>query len=163
MLDSCTCEECVSCCKSYPGWFTPDEALRAIEAGFASRFMLDWFEPDSRLGNKERIFVLSPAGVGFEGRSAPEYSIGELLQFVVTGTNPIDLRCTFLTQDEKCEIHNTLFKPVQCRSFNQCDESTHDNWVNKLEVAKLWEGRQDVVEKWKAVGMRSDGFGGKEE
>jgi hypothetical protein len=52
----CSCETCLAYC-ARPGWWTVDEATRAIEAGYASRMMLE-MAPDKTYG------VLAPAFKG---------------------------------------------------------------------------------------------------
>lgn len=71
-VESCTCADCRRGCQRNPGWFTPEEARATIAAGYTSRLMRDWLEPNSRLGNDERIYVLAPASLGSEGEDAPE-------------------------------------------------------------------------------------------
>ena len=44
----CTCHECVALCEANPGWMTPDEAMRAMDAGLASKLMLDFYVSDTQ-------------------------------------------------------------------------------------------------------------------
>ena len=88
----CTCAVCVSYC-ARPGWWTVDEARRALEAGYASRMMLE-MSPDNSFG------VLSPAFKGNELEFAQE-------RFKSGG-------CTFLIH-ERCELFGTGHTPLECR------------------------------------------------
>ncbi len=90
--EPCSCKVCLSYCRR-PGWWTVDEAARAMEAGYAERMMLE-MSPDRSFG------VLSPAFRGCEMQFAAQ-------QFAGRG-------CTFL-QDQLCELHGTGFMPLECR------------------------------------------------
>ncbi len=88
----CSCDICRNYCKR-PGWWTVDEAARAIEAGYGKRMMLE-MAPELTFG------VLSPAFKGCEVRfSYNEYAFAG---------------CTFLVND-KCELHGTGYQPLECR------------------------------------------------
>ncbi len=88
----CSCDVCQSYCKR-PGWWTVDEAARAIEAGYGKRMMLE-MAPGFTFG------VLSPAFKGCEVKFA--YN-----EYASNG-------CTFL-MDNKCELHRTGHQPLECR------------------------------------------------
>jgi hypothetical protein len=88
----CSCEVCVGYCKR-PGWWTVDEAERAVEAGYASRMMLE-MAPERSFG------VLSPAFKGCEGDFALERCASQ--------------GCTFL-KDNLCELFGTGHQPLECR------------------------------------------------
>ena len=90
--EPCSCDVCVNYCLR-PGWWTVEEAGRAIKDGFGNRMMLE-ISPDKRFG------VLSPAFKGNEG----EYSYQE---FSKNG-------CTFL-KGGLCELFGTGFQPLECR------------------------------------------------
>lgn len=90
--EPCACETCVRYC-ARPGWWSVDEAARAIEAGYATRMMLE-MAPDLTFG------VLSPAFKGNEVDFA-----NKLLS--LSG-------CTFLS-DGRCELHGTGVQPLECR------------------------------------------------
>ena len=38
----CACGQCAAQCRVAPGWYAPDEARRAINAGLAGLMMLDY-------------------------------------------------------------------------------------------------------------------------
>jgi hypothetical protein len=88
----CTCAVCLSYCQR-PGWWTVEEADRAINAGYAGRMMLE-MSPDFSFG------VLSPAFKGCEGKFASQL-------FAEKG-------CTFL-HDDLCELFDTGYQPLECR------------------------------------------------
>jgi len=88
----CACETCLAYC-ARPGWWTVEEAARAIEAGLAGRMMLE-MSPDRSFG------VLSPAFKGCEVDFAKQ--------------NHADRGCTFLA-DNRCELHGTGSQPLECR------------------------------------------------
>jgi hypothetical protein len=90
--EPCSCSICVSYCRR-PGWWTVEEAARAIEAGYADRMMLE-MSPDRSFG------VLSPAFRGCEVQFA-------MNEYASSG-------CTFL-KDARCELHATGLTPLECR------------------------------------------------
>ncbi len=90
--EPCDCEICKSYCKR-PGWWTVEEALNAMNAGYSNRMMLE-MAPEMTFG------VLSPAFKGCEGNYA-------LTIFSNQG-------CTFL-KNNLCELHGTGFQPLECR------------------------------------------------
>lgn len=143
-LESCTCEKCVAACTRVPGWMTPDEAQAALDEGHAGRLMRDWFEPDRELGNKKRIYVLCPASLGREGSDAPDS-----LHMLFLGYFG---RCTFL-RENRCELHDTGFKPVMCRTALLCQPDKQSPEGDKMPVAKLWNTRHGraVVKRWKQL------------
>jgi hypothetical protein len=90
--EPCSCEQCVSFCKR-PGWWTVDEATKAIETGLANRMMLE-VAPEFSFG------VLSPAFKGNEANYALQlYS---------------EQGCTFL-KENRCELFGSGNQPLECR------------------------------------------------
>ena len=89
---ACSCAVCLGYC-ARPGWWTVEEAARALAAGFGPRMMLE-IPPEQTFG------VLSPAFVGCEGGLA----------------NNLAARrgCSFL-KNQRCELHGSGFQPLECR------------------------------------------------
>jgi hypothetical protein len=90
--EPCSCKKCVSFCQR-PGWWSVEEASKAIDAGYGNRMMLE-ISPDRSFG------VLSPAFKGNESNYA-------LQIFSMYG-------CTFLN-NELCELFETGLQPLECR------------------------------------------------
>ncbi len=136
---SCTCSECVELCQRSPGWFEPEQAMRAMDAGLVDKIMCDWLEPCSEAGNDNRIFVLAAASVGHGGDSAPEMPMFGF----ITGWDKG--RCMFL-EDARCKLHDTDMKPLQCVSNYGCKREGLDNY----HMAKLWdsEAGRKAISKW---------------
>ena len=88
----CSCDICLNYCQR-PGWWTVEQATRAIDAGYADRMMLE-ISPELTFG------VLSPAYKGNEGNIAVQI-------FARQG-------CTFL-KDAHCELYGTGLQPLECR------------------------------------------------
>src|SRR5512146_176267 len=87
--EPCGCPICLSYC-TRPGWWTVEEAARALEAGLGDRMMLE-MAPDRSFG------VLSPAFKGNEQYFAlTEHASGG---------------CTFLNGD-RCALHGTGLQPL---------------------------------------------------
>lgn len=127
-VTTCACSKCVKMCEERPCWPTPDEAKAIIDAGLGNRLMSDWWA-DSTTGD---IHIISPAISGYEGKGAPFWPTG---------------RCTFLTQDNKCELHDIGLKPIEGRVADCKIEFTEN--VHEL-VAKTWDNNeaQQVVQNW---------------
>lgn len=89
--EPCSCEICRTYCVR-PGWWTVEEASRAIKAGYGSRMMLE-ISPEMTFG------VLAPAFKGCEGNYAFQ-------EYANNG-------CNFL-KDGLCELHGTGYEPLEC-------------------------------------------------
>jgi hypothetical protein len=129
--EPCSCEICMNYCIR-PGWWTVDEAARAIDAGYANRMMLE-MAPELTFG------VLSPAFIGCEGNFA-------LNIFAKQG-------CNFFIEN-KCELFGTGVQPLECRFCHherigkgkKCHADIEDEW-NTLKG-------QTLVRKWaKLIGF----------
>jgi hypothetical protein len=121
----------------------------AIEAGLAPKLMLDWYD-----GDDGKIYIIAPASDGCEGELAPEMDDDEpfYIRFIIPWNKG---RCVLLSDQRLCTIHDSGFKPHQCRLSFSCDtridynveESSYGNKV----VSDQWNtdiGRAVVVE-WK--------------
>ncbi len=123
----CSCKCCIEMCMR-PCWPLPEEAEKMIKAGLANKLWLDyWGDAD------DKIFIVGPAAVGYEGKDAPFWPIG---------------KCTFLKED-LCEIHNSGFKPFEGR-VSDCKKNLPDLHG---DVAQTWnsEKGREVVELWKEL------------
>lgn len=129
--ESCTCVECRSYCGQNPGFPTPQEAERLLDAGLGPRLMLDWWNAQEDGGHE--INLLCPAIKTYEGHKAPDDPTG---------------RCTFFTEDRLCEIHGPN-KPSGCtlvRHGNDCDARR----TIQAMIARQWDtdrGRV-LVNRW---------------
>lgn len=127
----CRCDICRSYCRR-PGWWTVEEAARAIRAGYAQRMMLE-MSPELTFG------VLSPAFKGNEGNFAMQVFAGR--------------GCTFL-QDELCELFGTGLEPLECRYCHhtraglgeKCHFAIESDWHSK-------EGRLLIVQWGELTGF----------
>jgi hypothetical protein len=88
----CACETCLAYC-ARPGWWTVEEAARALDAGYGKRMMLE-MAPDRSFA------VLSPAFKGNELAFAKQIFA--------------DQGCTFF-KETRCELHGTGLQPLECR------------------------------------------------
>lgn len=121
----CICEACVGYC-ARPGWWTVEEAARAMEAGYANRMMLE-IAPELTFG------VLSPAFKGCERSFARN-------EFARNG-------CTFLKND-RCELFGTGHQPLECRF---CHHERHGLGLKcHTDLEKDWKtpAGQALVGKW---------------
>jgi Fe-S-cluster containining protein len=130
--ESGTCEACVGACKRKPGWFRPGEIEQtagwlgiSVQELFDTRLAIDWWEGDDQMPT---TFTVAPALVG--AQPGAEYPF-----------NP-NGRCTFLTDDDRCEIHEA--KPYECRSYWCGKEETKAESISvHEETAQLWRAHQD--------------------
>jgi hypothetical protein len=123
--EPCTCRTCLGYC-ARPGWWTVEEAARALDAGYASRMMLE-IAPELTFG------VLSPAFRGCEGSIATNL-------FAKNG-------CTFL-KENLCELYGTGLQPLECR-FCHHARPGHGRLCH-ADLEKEWKSPagQGLVEKW---------------
>ena len=153
-LASCSCSECVKACQRNPGWMNPAEAVKAIEAGLAKNLMLDWLDPCSQVGNTEPILVLCPASRHYGGSKAPEWDDmvggGDLMSIILNP--PHKGRCVFLSDKNRCLIHDSGFKPEQCRKIQVCaGDEEREGQPDNYDMGRLWDTEKGraVVEQWK--------------
>lgn len=126
---SCRCIGCKNACATKPGWFAPGEpeALAkalgiTFEELFETKLMVDSIDVAG-----ERVFVLSPAIVGFEGKAAPSRP-GE---------------CVFLDADDLCSIHQEG-KPAECAAaFHGYGYGFHA--ASHLEIGAQWAPYQSAL------------------
>lgn len=130
--EPCVCDVCLAYC-ARPGWWTVEEAARAIDAGYGNRMMLE-IAPELSFG------VLSPAFKGCEGSIATN-------QFAQN-------KCTFLI-NERCELYGTGHQPLECRFCHherrglglKCHADLEKDWKTSVGQA--------LVERWiRKVGLR---------
>jgi hypothetical protein len=121
----CSCNICVSYCKR-PGWWTVEEAEKAIGAGYAFRMMLE-------ISDDKSFGVLSPAFKGNEVNYA-------LQVYSKQG-------CTFLV-DGLCELFGTGYQPLECRFCHHERKGLGVKCHNDIE--KEWNSNEAkrVIVKW---------------
>ena len=118
--EPCACETCLAYC-ARPGWWTVEEAARALDAGYGARMMLE-MAPDRSFA------VLSPAFKGNELAFAKQIFAGQ--------------GCTFL-KDARCELYGSGLQPLECRFCHHdrigqgplCHASLEKDWNTAAGVA----------------------------
>ena len=123
--EPCSCEVCKSFCIR-PGWWTVEEASRAIKAGYGNRMMLE-LAPDMTFG------VLSPAFKGCEG-------IYALQEFAGNG-------CNFL-KNGLCELHGTGYEPIECLFCHHLRKGLGQKCHMDLEKDWNTSAGQNLVKSW---------------
>lgn len=123
--EPCSCDICRNYCIR-PGWWTVDEAKKAIEWGLAKRMMLE-ISPERNFG------VLSPAFKGNESNFA-------LQIFAKNG-------CTFLNNG-LCELFGTELQPLECRFCHHNRKGLGQ--ACHLDIEKDWKTKQGqiLIVKW---------------
>lgn len=128
---ACQCEVCVRFCRR-PGWWTVDEARRALDAGIGDRMMLE-VAPDGACG------VLAPAFRGNEGKAA-------LNMFAARG-------CCLL-KDGLCELHGSGLMPLECRFCHHDRPGRGPACHAELEQDWRTPAGKSLVARWiKASGL----------
>ena len=139
---SCSCAKCAAACRHIPGLFTPLEALRAIRAGHATDLMVVGYRPREagrpRLGRDLRGDDASLPYVVAEGHRPsrpPGQLYGERLLYL-------------LERDNRCEIHDSGFKPVECRLSKLCEPKKGMTDEERLDPWRTAVGRA-VIQIWR--------------
>jgi hypothetical protein len=131
--EPCSCEVCLFYCRR-PGWWTVDEADRAINAGYAHRMMLE-------LSPGMSFSVLSPAFKGCEAAMASKTFAHNGCNFLVNGL---------------CDLHATGHMPLECRYCHHDRKGMGQACHRDLENDWNTDKGKAIVVKW----MRLTGFRG---
>ena len=133
--DPCDCDICRNYCIR-PGWWTVEEASKALAAGYGARMMLE-MAPELTFG------VLSPAFRGCEGGFA-------LQEYSKSG-------CNFLS-NHLCELHGSGFQPLECRychhsrsgSGMECHADLENDWKTKegQRLVMQWVEMFGIMKKY---------------
>lgn len=106
------------------------------------------------------IYILCPASRGCEKDRAPNSS--ELYSDVpflsMFSGNVAKGKCTLQAGNGLCSIHDSGFKPKQCRAAMACEG---DTGLDNTQMGELWKTpeAQLLVRKWmKMVGLSDDAF-----
>ena len=134
----CACEICVNYCMR-PGWWTVEEAEKAIKAGLAKRMMLE-------ISPEQNFAVLAPAFKGNEGDYA-------LQIYSKQG-------CTFLV-NERCELFGMDYQPMECRYCHherkgagiKCHSDIEKEW-NSNEAKRLIVRWGNLIGFWERKGLK---------
>lgn len=121
----CDCDTCKSYCKR-PGWWTVEEALKAIQAGYGNRMMLE-LSPEFNYG------VLSPAFKGCERY----YAVQEFSSY----------GCNFLS-DGLCDLHGTGLMPLECRYCHHTRKGLGEQCHADIEKDWNTSAGQKLVREW---------------
>lgn len=129
--EPCGCLICKAYCRR-PGWWTVEEAAKAIESGYGRRMMLE-ISPELTFG------VLSPAFRGCEGY----YAIREFSS----------LGCNFL-KEGLCELHGSGMQPLECRYCHHSRKGLGEKCHTDIE--KDWNSLagQKLVKEWMGIYLR---------
>ena len=143
----CSCPKCIKLCRHAPGWMMPEEARKAIAAGFAEKLMLDYW-----IRSEGNIYILGPAVRGCEANRAPNTDelFGDLPMFAaMLNGPPAKGVCTFF-KENKCSIHTSGFKPRQCREVYGCNPQVGPG---NTEMGLEWDNpeAQKLVREWMAL------------
>jgi len=129
--EPCSCDICINYCKR-PGWWTVEQAKKAIDSGYANRIMLE-MSPTLKFG------VLSPSFRGNERNIALQLYANQ--------------GCTFLANN-RCELFGKEYQPLECRFCHhtrkglgqECHWDIEKDWNTK-------EGQKLVIHWCKITGL----------
>ena len=116
----CSCQQCIQMCHYRPCFPTPKEAKALIQQGLAARLMLDWFTSDSIEGV---VCLITPIIQGFEFQGHP--------------SKENYTTCTFLDQNDQCDLHDKGLKPLGGRLVDHSNRQNAE--VIASSIAKLWQ------------------------
>lgn len=123
--EPCSCVICRAYCLR-PGWWTVEEAAKALKAGYGNRMMLE-LSPELTFG------VLSPAFKGCERNIA-------LQELSHNG-------CNFL-KNGLCELHGTGYEPLECRFCHHLRPGLGQKCHADLERDWHTPAGQALIKKW---------------
>jgi hypothetical protein len=123
--DPCSCDICKSYCNR-PGWWTVQEASKALEAGYGKRMMLE-------MAPEGTFSILSPAFKGNEVNFALEV-------FANQG-------CTFF-KDGLCELFGTGHEPLECRFCHHDRKGEGIKCHTDLEAEWKTPEAKRLIVKW---------------
>ena len=121
----CSCPICLDYCQR-PGWWTVEQAAKAIETGYGDRMMLE-ISPERTFG------VLSPAFKGNERLIASNFYASK--------------GCNFL-KENRCELHGTPLQPLECRYCYHDRLGTGPQCHADLELDWNTRAGQRLVQQW---------------
>ena len=121
----CSCDICVNYCRR-PGWWTVEEADRAIKAGMGERIMLE-------VSPEMTFAVLSPA---FKDNEC-SFAYNEFSKN----------KCLFL-KNNQCELFGTGLIPLECRFCHHERTGWGEECHNALERDWNTEAGQKIIDKW---------------
>lgn len=145
-LDNLMTYQCMGCtngikmCYNRPCWGTPNEFRRIIDAGFASKLMIDfWHGGEAQIPGvgknpfNHNVFFLCGALAGKEGD--------------IVGLNPTG-KCSLLNEKDQCSIHD--IKPIQGRT--SCCKHP-DAYDERIDILRLWDTEEgkSLIEEWKIM------------
>lgn len=129
----CSCETCVSMCKSRPCWATPQEINKYLDDGLAESLYLDYWVADPM------IWIVAPCHTK-NNEVAPNWPTG-------------NLQCIFLDENNLCKLHTKYGfedKPLEAR-LASCQPTENGN-IHE-HVAMLWDTPEgeETVKRWKEI------------
>lgn len=147
--EPCACEPCRAMCKR-PCWPTPAEAVRLMDAGYASRLMLDSLARENERDEKDRILILCPANPGMGGKEVDYDEVYRLVRLGMIAMQlgntpprkalPIFKGCTFYYRG-KCRLHDDGLKPLEGRLAHHGEQWHKSGGEIHVEVGGLWDSK----------------------
>lgn len=130
----CRCNECISACKHVPCWGTPEEIESLILAGYGKRMTMHVLTKgygsvktgveSIGMWNIDPVRIIAPGFVGFLGRLT--------VSAASTG------KCTFITKDGKCELHDKNLKPIEGR-IQHHDITSEESCAIREMLYRAWD------------------------
>lgn len=136
MTAPCSCKNCQSLCRHNPGVFSVEEAKAAIAAGFGPDRMMICHRTTS---DGRSVLVMLPASR--HSRKGVSNVFRVELYDMLMGLGLNQGGCRLLTEDGRCSIHDSGFKPIECRlSYSSdCergrDDEVHEHYERERDAA----------------------------
>lgn len=129
----CYCEKCIRMCYR-PCWGFLCE-VQEIFTHFPDALMLDYWVSEGEIGYTE---ILCPAITGYENSVAPEVPKG---------------KCIFLTEKNRCFLHNLKLKPFEARVIDCRKGLGHEYVEMRKAIVQNWgtDDAKSFVKIWKTM------------
>jgi hypothetical protein len=126
------CEKGVAMCNLRPCWGTVEDFKKIIEAGYAKKLMIDYYNADA-INNGEKIYFLCGASHNNECSKADWNPKGTCL----------------LLEDDKCTIND--IKPTMGRIMCCKKNISGKKYINACMRTWTTQEGSDLIEKWKKM------------
>lgn len=139
MAKACTCKSCRAACTHLPGWYTPRDVRRLMQAypdTWPTLVAFDrWYGEFWDINPQEDkdapvIWVLAPPNAATRPGTIYPPETG----LPLFGSSARKGQCQ-LFQDDRCTIH--AHKPRECREYLGCDPE-HSTYLKRRFIARAW-------------------------
>ena len=141
-MNECSCKKCIKCCYGAPGEFgNIDEIIGCAKIKSLS---IKEFCKKYLIQHKIEDIIIPAPRRDFTRGNGNYYPFSEPIKnngkgfIVATDHKFYGYPCIFLTEDDRCFIHNT--KPTECREVMGCDNKNY--FYIKDSILDYWKKHQ---------------------